>query len=94
MPNAEYRPIDSIRGHRAGNPLFNPDDEAALREVVRDLLSRSPGLPAAPSTNPGRLSWAGRGTTHRRSCRRARERNTTWPGNLTRFRREGVEMPL
>ena len=39
MPNAEYRPIDSIWGHRAGNPLFNPDDEAALREAVRDLLS-------------------------------------------------------
>ena len=39
MPNAEYRPIDSIWGHRAGNPLFNPDDEAALRDAVRDLLS-------------------------------------------------------
>ena len=39
MPNAEYRPIDSIWGHRAGNPLFNPDDEAALREAVRNLLS-------------------------------------------------------
>ena len=39
MPNAEYRPIDSIWGHRAGNPLFNPADEAALREAVRDLLS-------------------------------------------------------
>ena len=39
MPNAEYRPIDSIWGHRAGNPLFNPEDEAALREAVRDLLA-------------------------------------------------------
>ena len=39
MPNAEYRPIDSLWGHRAGNPLFNPEDEAALREAVRDLLS-------------------------------------------------------
>ena len=39
MPNAEYRPIDSLWGHRAGNPLFNPEDEAALRGAVRDLLS-------------------------------------------------------
>lgn len=39
MPNAELRPIESIWGHRAGNPLFNPEDEAALREAVRDLLS-------------------------------------------------------
>lgn len=39
MPNAEFRPIESIWGHRAGNPLFNPEDEAALREAVRDLLS-------------------------------------------------------
>lgn len=39
MPNAEFRPIDSIWGHRAGNPLFNPEDEAALRKAVRDLLS-------------------------------------------------------
>ena len=39
MPNAEYRPIDSIWGHRAGNPLFNPEDEAALRDAVRDLFS-------------------------------------------------------
>ena len=39
MPNAQFRPIDSIWGHRAGNPLFNPEDEAALREAVRDLLA-------------------------------------------------------
>ena len=39
MPNAEFRPIDSIWGHRAGNPLFNPEDEAVLREAVRDLLA-------------------------------------------------------
>ncbi len=39
MPNAEFRPIDSIWGHRAGNPLLNPDDEAVLRNAVRDLLA-------------------------------------------------------
>jgi homoserine O-acetyltransferase len=38
MPNASYRPIESIWGHRAGNPTFNPADEAALREAVADLL--------------------------------------------------------
>ena len=39
MPNAQFRPIDSIWGHRAGNPLFNLEDEAALRGAVRDLLN-------------------------------------------------------
>lgn len=39
MPNAEFRPIDSIWGHRAGNPQFNPDDEAVIRKAVQDLLS-------------------------------------------------------
>lgn len=38
MPNAEYRPIDSKWGHRAGNPVFNASDEAVLRQAVRDLL--------------------------------------------------------
>jgi homoserine O-acetyltransferase len=38
MPNASYRPIESIWGHRAGNPTFNPTDEAALRDAVADLL--------------------------------------------------------
>jgi len=40
MPNAELRPIDSIWGHRAGNPSLNPDDEAALRTAVAELMSR------------------------------------------------------
>jgi len=40
MPNAEYRPIDSIWGHRAGNPNLNGDDEAVLRQAVQDLLSQ------------------------------------------------------
>jgi homoserine O-acetyltransferase/O-succinyltransferase len=38
MPNAELRPIPSIWGHRAGNPLQCPQDAAMLRTAVRDLL--------------------------------------------------------
>ena len=38
MPNAELRPIDSIWGHRAGNPSLNPDDEAVIRAAVQALL--------------------------------------------------------
>ena len=38
MPNAEFRPIPSIWGHRAGNPVMNPIDEAFLRTAVQDLL--------------------------------------------------------
>jgi homoserine O-acetyltransferase len=38
MPNAELRTIESIWGHRAGNPVFSPEDEAVLRDAVRDLL--------------------------------------------------------
>ncbi len=40
MPNAEFRPIESIWGHRAGNPMFNPADEAVLRQAVDDLWER------------------------------------------------------
>jgi len=39
MPNASFRPIESIWGHRAGNPALNPEDEAVLRDAVADLLS-------------------------------------------------------
>ncbi|MDX2158465.1 MAG: alpha/beta fold hydrolase [Hyphomicrobiaceae bacterium] len=39
MPNAELRPIESIWGHRAGNPIQGPADEAMLRRAVRDLLA-------------------------------------------------------
>ena len=39
MPNAEFRPIQSIWGHRAGNPALNPEDEATLRQAVNELLS-------------------------------------------------------
>ncbi len=38
MPNAEFRPLRSIWGHRAGNPTDNPADEAALRDAVATLL--------------------------------------------------------
>ncbi|MEX2519487.1 MAG: alpha/beta fold hydrolase [Paracoccaceae bacterium] len=39
MPNAELRPIRSIWGHRAGNPVSAPEDEAAIRGAVEDLLA-------------------------------------------------------
>ncbi|MEG3437467.1 alpha/beta fold hydrolase [Pannus brasiliensis CCIBt3594] len=38
IPNAEYRPIPSIWGHRAGNPYQNPEDEAFIREAIREFL--------------------------------------------------------
>jgi homoserine O-acetyltransferase/O-succinyltransferase len=38
IPNAQYRPISSIWGHRAGNPYENPDDEAFIRDAVQELL--------------------------------------------------------
>jgi homoserine O-acetyltransferase len=39
MPNAVFRPIESIWGHRAGNPTDNTDDEAFLRNAVQALLT-------------------------------------------------------
>ena len=36
---AEYRPIPSIWGHRAGNPYQNPEDEAFIKQAVTELLS-------------------------------------------------------
>jgi len=39
MPNAELRPIESIWGHRGGNPIQNPEDEAVIRSAVRELLA-------------------------------------------------------
>ena len=42
MPNGEFRPIESIWGHRAGNPSDNAADNAAdeafLRQAVSELL--------------------------------------------------------
>ena len=40
IPNAQYRPIPSIWGHRAGNPYQNPADEAFIRSAVGELLDR------------------------------------------------------
>lgn len=38
MPHAEYRPIPSIWGHRAGNPYQNPEDEAFIKQAIGELL--------------------------------------------------------
>jgi homoserine O-acetyltransferase/O-succinyltransferase len=37
IPNAEYLPIPSIWGHRAGNPYQNPADAAFIRTAVQEL---------------------------------------------------------
>ena len=38
IPNAEYHPIPSIWGHRAGNPYQNPADAAFIRSKIQTLL--------------------------------------------------------
>ncbi|MGK7937834.1 MAG: alpha/beta fold hydrolase [Xenococcaceae cyanobacterium] len=38
--NAEYLPIPSIWGHRAGNPYQNPEDEKFIKVAVNQLLDR------------------------------------------------------
>ena len=38
IPNAEFLPIPSIWGHRAGNPYQNPGDQAFIRQAVHKLL--------------------------------------------------------
>ena len=40
IPQAEYRPIPSLWGHRAGNPSKNPTDQAFLRTAISELLAR------------------------------------------------------
>jgi homoserine O-acetyltransferase/O-succinyltransferase len=40
ISQADYRPIPSIWGHRAGNPYQNPDDEEFIRQAVWELLER------------------------------------------------------
>jgi homoserine O-acetyltransferase len=40
ISHAEYRPIESIWGHRAGNPARSPADEAFIKRAVDELLSR------------------------------------------------------
>lgn len=39
MPNAEFRPIESVWGHRAGNPTTNPEDQAFIRQAIEDLTA-------------------------------------------------------
>lgn len=39
LRRAELRPIPSIWGHRAGNPVGNPADEAFVRDAVRAWLA-------------------------------------------------------
>jgi len=41
MPNAEYRPIQSIWGHRAGNPILCLEDEKFIRQAVQELLNHN-----------------------------------------------------
>ncbi|WP_036486080.1 alpha/beta fold hydrolase [Myxosarcina sp. GI1] len=43
ISNAEYRPIPSIWGHRAGNPYQNSEDEAFIKRAVRELLTEKNG---------------------------------------------------
>ena len=38
IPNAQYLPIPSIWGHRAGNPYQNPEDAAFIRTAVQEML--------------------------------------------------------
>ncbi len=40
MPRAELRPIPSIWGHRAGNPVLNPEDARFIDAAVKELLAR------------------------------------------------------
>ena len=39
MPNAELRPIESVWGHLAGGPGFNPVDAQFVDEAMRELLA-------------------------------------------------------
>jgi homoserine O-acetyltransferase len=40
LAHAELRPIPSIWGHRAGNPVLNPVDADFIKTAVRDWLAR------------------------------------------------------
>ena len=40
LRDAELRPIPSVWGHRAGNPVFNPADARFVSEAVRGWLER------------------------------------------------------
>ncbi len=38
IPNADFRPIPSVWGHRAGNPTDDADDRRFIRKAVDDLF--------------------------------------------------------
>ena len=46
LRHAELAPIPSVWGHRAGNPLHQPDDRAFIERHVRALLAAESPLPA------------------------------------------------
>ena len=39
IPGATFKTIPSIWGHRAGNPVLNPEDEQFIADVVAELLA-------------------------------------------------------
>jgi homoserine O-acetyltransferase/O-succinyltransferase len=39
IPKAQYLPIPSIWGHKAGNPYQNPQDELFIRNAIKRLLN-------------------------------------------------------
>ena len=39
IPDAIYRPIPSVWGHRAGNPVKNPADQQFIKSAIAELLS-------------------------------------------------------
>ena len=39
LAHAALKPIPSIWGHRAGNPVANPADARFIKEAVRDWLA-------------------------------------------------------
>ncbi|MEL6350785.1 MAG: homoserine acetyltransferase, partial [Cyanobacteria bacterium J06627_28] len=39
IKDSDYRPIESIWGHRAGNPYQNVEDELFIKQAVEELLS-------------------------------------------------------
>ncbi len=41
ISHAEYLPIPSIWGHRAGNPYQNPEDEIFIKKAIEKLLAKN-----------------------------------------------------
>jgi homoserine O-acetyltransferase len=39
IPSAQYRPITSLWGHRAGNPVKSPEDQSFIKAAVAELLA-------------------------------------------------------